>query len=863
MSVAATAPPHLIQSSQPSISTTIDAFKPSTKAEVPVSVNKAYAHDWTLKSNAMLLELRDRQVSWRNIAARMGKSDAACVKHYNNILAPAFDPSGVWYSNSAMDVKLLQKRLLEKKNWQEIGDELGIEVKSCQARFKGALEPWLKGGMGHGEQQCHIQLGSYYARFYYKTKDIFEAISKEQGVNMGEIQGWYDHYVLTTFHPTRNKTSDLEWTKDMDRVLIRMRTEERASWAEIQEALGKNYISCLSRFQRVGFQKSLVGAEDIVPRQAVLELHQGHQFGHGSMSDFWTPERDELLLRMKETPELTWEDIGNKLGTSRGYCHNRYKTVLQPMVEKSWTKHNTEQLKQMVAQGMLWNDISAALGISHLACKQQWIVSKENEAMAGKAVALGGLRKSTKGPSYNSLLQRRIERYYDDHDWNQLLAAQFSGISDLDEELKRQQRQHWLKQHPPWTDLEETRLIQQVLRRGLTEWGVIAEAVNKGLRRKHGISAAECRMRWKNLDMPVRRAVDFHDWKPSSQRLFWSRWLHYSRIVSEGERCDDRGDIWEKICQDPRIPGDKEQCKLYFETATRKLESLTNDRIVEFAHKQAATGEDSNADSKSSHRRPRHHWSKRRSAMLQSFVRLQLRRSQRMGKTRISWTGVVRRMNWRPQWDGNDQSPDGGRGDVQVMQCLSHWKQHLSLAPGPRWDHSELKLLEQGIREFGYEWREIQRRYLPWRKASMLIPQWYLISERPARVTVDEYMALLQTVEELHQQGEQSIDDELGSSTSDMQLQSKDAFVDWKEVASKMPGWMANPCRRVYEQSYKYLMDHTRFSTEEDAWLLANMRLNDGKDEGQDWSTATERFKDSGKSAWLYRLRWCQLIDDV
>ncbi|KAF9938433.1 hypothetical protein BGZ67_000204, partial [Mortierella alpina] len=743
--------------------TTIPSAQPKTDHALS-SNNKNYAHDWTIESNAMLLHLREQGLSWREVGSHLGKSDAACLKHYNNVLTPALlTTAGPWHGTALLDKRLLETRLLENRTWQEVGQVLQIEARSCQSRFKGALEPWLKAGLGHGKptQPLQRQLRRHGAGDVYvqKVKAVYDAILAEQGLRASEIQGWYDQYLVTTLkNPKAVRIMGQAWTPEMDSVLVKMRRESKAGWPTIQKALGMDYSSCYIRFHQLTARKVPVSLklEGLELRQSLQELYRGVLVGHGSLSDFWTPERDEILLRMREeTPEGTWREIGQRLGTSQVNCHTRYKAVLQPLVEQLWTPRTTAQLQEMVEQGRSWDNISNALGVHRRACKQQWLVLNcdIDKTTAKTAKATEGRAGIDIGSAYTKMLQQRIERNYDDHDWDQLLLCAHSRDSlSRNEEQKRQQRLQWLEKNAPWAPLEETRLIQHVLRRGLTEWDKIAEALNKDSERSRHFTAVECRIRWKNLDMPVHRGVDLHDWTPSNRRLFWSMWLHYRKASG----VDDDDDIWDRISQDPRVPGDKEQCRLYFETATWNLESLSEDSLTAFALKQVDREEmrlslnaadndhdhddDVDDDGDARHRKPRYQWSKRRSAMLQKFIGLEMRQPSQQKRTTLSWTNILRRINRRPpdpERDEDDGPYHEGVLDLRVSQCIFHWRRHLKLAPGPRWSHSEVKLLEQGIRELGYHWRKIQGRYLPWRQTSMLIPQWYLISERPARITVD------------------------------------------------------------------------------------------------------------------------------
>ncbi|KAF9191285.1 hypothetical protein BGZ50_009500 [Haplosporangium sp. Z 11] len=821
-----------------------------------------YIRDWTLESNAQLLNLRKQGVSWRIIARQLDKEVTTCLKHYRSVLVPGLNPGGPWLESgraTAADATLLRRRLVEGKSFLNIAKELDVDEKICRARFRGVLEPWLKDGLGHADMrwasltdQTTIQIDPHLKQ----VEDTFRIIFQEQGLKASQVQEWYDQQLLSHFAKTKKQMHEDEiaetgWTKEMDEMLISLKETPSKTWRQIQDALGLDYVSCLIRYHQLSppaSARSVALSSALkfqgVPRPQLLDLHSEVKSRHGSRSGVWTAETDELLLKLKEVnASVTWQTIADNIGVTREYCYKRYRAVLEPLIKNMWTHENTEQLKELVAEKKSWTDISTALGIHHYACQHQWKIIQADMAHAAKKARVAqDQEEDVRDKMYHAAFRMRIERNYDNYDWNQLLGH-FSHKGYAPEEAQRQRLQ-WLEQHRPWTPREETSLIQQVLRYGVSQWDRIAGNLNRmepREGRRQGISAAECKIYWKNLDMPVRRTVDMHEWPSSARRVFWSVWLQQAQKHT-GE---DNNDIWVNISKHPDVPSDSEQCHLYFETATGSLKTLDDETLEDFARQQISKLQ----RHESGNRKKQSHWPKWRSVMLQHLIRMQLRSRLYPYSRQIRWAGIVRRLNRVVnaemvdskifnQRQGLTDHNIGSIQELRIHQCKMHWV-HLRTAPGPRWSQDELKLLERGIRELGYRWMGIQRKYLPWRTLSMLRTQWYLISDRAVRVTVDEYMTLLRAVEE----------SQVGNDS--------DWEVDWKKVASRMPGWTSNPCRRVYEQSYQYMLKHTEFSPEEDAWLLQNINI----DEPQDWKAIAKRFGQSGKDGWQYRLRWCQLTD--
>jgi hypothetical protein len=447
---------------------------------------------------------------------------------------------------------------------------------------------------------------------------------------------------------------------------------------------------------------------------------------------------------------------------------------------------------------------------------------------------------------------KRIERYYTGEDWVRLLGLCSRTLSVKN--WKKLQLE-WLTRNSAWSDRAETLLIQQVLQKGVNAWDDIATALNtdarmiiKDKREKPSrvFTSAECRIHWKNLDMPVQRAFDSREWTAPTRLAFWLAWSrrykeHKDKIMGGSGGGQQ---FWNMVADDMRMPDGGEQCLIYFEDSIQGLSMLDNRTILDHAAKQIQDAKEKSRQQVIS-LRPKY-WS----LVLQDLVR---KTDIKQGRKHITsgkeggWKSIV------DQIRGYEQSSKLGILDEEVDKTTFggvfwHWRR-IHKQSGPLWSQSELKLLEQGIRECGYNWIKIWQKYLPWRTSTMMRPRWYLLPDCAARITVDEYMTLLLAVDEQQQQQQQQA--RAGSvSVGD---------VEWSKVAARMPGWSNDPCRRSFERSYRFLMEQTKFTSEEDHWLLQNMNPEEGQ--SQNWKAAVERFPESGISAWQYRLRWCQLTD--
>lgn len=770
------------------------------------------------------------------------------MRHYKKYLAP-FNAMASQGSRTGAEagagsfsyLTLIKKRVQEDKSWRQIAAEMGQSSEALRIRFT-VLEPWLRQGMGHRSSAGRSEVLKGFAK---KVDGIFETMVKDEpGLTLETVQGWYDQILLYSYLARNSVIRQRErevllstptWTQEMDTKLLRMRSEGR-SWAAIEDELGKSYEDCLRRLHYAQkMKRRLHGLDGVTPHSSITQLHQRYDL---LARQIWTPEIDEMIVRMWEgETESTWAKIGAVVGVDPGMCCSRYHSVLHPLVKSGWSGRKTKKLHHLVGLGESWDTISSTLGLSKVACRRQWKETR-NDSTTGSGKSLSTSQRVAKEVESRLNKHGRIERFYTYQDWCELFGKTSTTLSIPN--WKRLQLD-WLNQHPAWSERAENVMIQLVLRKGLGAWDEIAAAVNEDARMSLSkakvariVTAAECRIHWKNLDMPVKRSYDTREWTASTRCSFWSAfsWCRMQqqqdKEVMGGQQADQQ--FWNKVAREMGMPGGGEQCLVFFEDSVRGLAALDDKTITGHANQQMQTSREK-ATQQGLILRPKH-WS----VVFQDIVR---QGKFRLGE--VEWRKVAEKMGDH-QWSTHECILDRDTNTSAFVDSIEwHWR-HIHKDTGPPWSHSELKLLEQGIRECGFRWREIWRKYLPWRTWSMMRPRWYRLSDFATRITVDEYVTLLQAVNEQHQ--------------------SSAANIDWSTVVARMPeGWSTKPCRRAYESSYRHLLEQTRFTPEEDQWLLQNMKPQ--RNGSRDWKAAVDRFPESGISAWQYRLRWCQLTDTL
>ncbi|KAG0307493.1 Myblike DNAbinding domain-containing protein [Dissophora globulifera] len=601
----------------------------------------------------------------------------------------------------------------------------------------------------------------------------------------------------------------------------------------------------------------------------------------------------------------SWPAIGAALQRPYASCYSRYYSALDPVLQEPWSADTVACVEAWVRQGVCWRKIAKDLGIRPVTCKAKWTALRRSEvavpsSTSAAALSHGGDRSdspenmdlatvshqwiesgtettttqpvvskdsSTKWIAFSKEESTAILNLVSKHgseDWSLILSdfqARFLlQCSTTKSRSQRRMRQRLLditaqdlshqysrivrtKYH--WTFDEETMLIQQVLRHGAEtgQWGLIASQLT-------GIhTAEECRTRWKQLDIPV--AQNLSKWSRIEESTFWILWQEFG---SDFDRIS-------KLSGGERSP---EECQRYFKAKTVGFPDLDKDMNTfrNRVEKLQATLPVA---------RQKYMFTKERSLRLQKAMQLFKRRT-----TNARTSSPVPSSSWGSwSWVANIVQ----RG-LSATACMDHWyylRRDMDLIYGPvekgqtfvtpttpnSWSHEELKLLDQGVRELGHVWSEIQDRFLPWRSTRSIRQRWLLISNKSVRVTEDEYYTIISAGEKTEQ-------------------------IDYDVLASKLPGWNRSPCRRVFETSYKHILATTVWLPEDDQLLVEKVL----ETKGRDWNVIAKHFKGvqtaraplyeevskrtdlirvddvdtpmrTHKTAWQCRLRWCQLVDPL
>ncbi|KAF9128859.1 hypothetical protein BGW39_004672 [Mortierella sp. 14UC] len=597
----------------------------------------------------------------------------------------------------------------------------------------------------------------------------------------------------------------------------------------------------------------------------------------------WDAAMDQMIKDMVQAGN-SWPEIGRAIGRPFSSCYSRYYANLDPALDTPWTEESIKRLKELALQGVPWKKIGQELKIKSLTCKVKWAeigreelaaaeAQDDSDAFDGDDQDQNSTSLSASGPvdsaressgrsklvifsTEESALIVDLAERHGTEDWDKILHEfQQHFLNDTSESFTKTRHKssrerilsisvpHLHRQYVRltrnktlWTFDQETTLIQQVLKHGTEgHWDEIAQLT--GLH-----SPEECRIHWKNLDMPVM--PNYNAWTKTEQGTFWSAWRQFG---SDFKRIS-------KFCSNRTA----DDCQRYFEGITKDFPSPDQEPD---AFQERITALQQNLP----YTRQKYLFTKERSLRLQNAMRFC---HQRFGASPTMHTGT-----W--QWIAHKVH----RG-LSPSSCVEHWnylRQNLDVIYGPMeegqttlkphshssWSHEESKLLDQGIRELGASWLDIKHRYLPWRTSRSIRQRWFIMSDKSTKVTEDEYYTILAAGE-----------------TADS--------IDYDDLAQKLPGWNSSPCRRVFETSYKHIIANTVWQPEEDRRLI-EVTL---KEHGRDWHTiaknfkgiqpamaplyqeAMERERNSGilpqhppartqKTAWQCRLRWCQLVEPV
>ncbi|KAG0253997.1 hypothetical protein DFQ27_007099 [Actinomortierella ambigua] len=814
--------------------------------------------EWTAAMNTQLIEWRNDGLSWRDIGARLGISNVGCLKHYRNVVQPALDPSHGWDAHK--DGLILHRRLVLGTPWAGIGQALDLEPQLCMARYKVVLEPVLAGDPAAGVDRL-------------ESSSVLQAALQKWQWQPEEVLRWYQQRVQGVGIVNTRLPEEWQWTGAMEDRLWAMH-QQGQDWEKIATELEMSKDACRRRFKLRFLDKVVVDGSQAPtstlpplppspsppsPLSSSSPLSSLSSLSSSSPSispddkqgrkeilmvgrppkDIWTSELDEQLVQLRQQLGLSWREIGSKLCISHVACRRRYETTVWPERTRFWNNEREAELATYLHQGKDVEEIAAAMGenVHPMAVRQQAkaIVKQEQRTKRLREQAVRHQRRDMAerarvGETWEvaqagELSPATLERFYTNEDWDRLLR----GVDDDDGDggghgdghgpnvkesgLSREQLQEaWRQQQGTWTIEQETTLIQQVLQRGLGSsgkdgvdlWRKISSAVGGG----H--SSVACRIRWKNLDMPVQQTVPIPavEWPLERELAFWQIWR------------DERPEVrWDRVARALGEFVTAKECEQYFSSMTSKLLSVSVPNFVvqrvyeerlERLSKAMVLGKGGPLL-----------WTKRRSTQLQSLARV-LYGPHWWRRRRLVWRKVARQMG------------------ITKVQCRQHWA-YLKSAFREEWTREEVEQLERGVRAHGEDWAAIRQEFLPHRTVRAVRCKWFTISDHGAKVTVDEYMTLMGRVEALREQQDRD-----------------DGRIDWSDVSSQLPGWTPAPCRRVWESSYASLLEKTVFSAEEDLWLVSNM----DPAAPQDWEAVPQQL-DSTKLPWAYRLRWCQLMMPV
>ncbi|KAG0008883.1 hypothetical protein BGZ80_002953, partial [Entomortierella chlamydospora] len=695
-----------------------------------------------------------------------------------------------------------------------------------------------------------------------------------------------------TCNINRKKVIFHKWDEQTDAMILSLHREYDIDWRTIGALIGKSHTTCYCRYTRILEPKLAKGwVPPAVQDQARLTqmVDQSWAIKGSKAAEIrakaeaaatppppkiggrvtWDAATDQKILAMLQGGK-NWQEIGHAIDRPYSSCYTRYYSALDPALKEPWSREVFGQINEKVAQGVSWKQIAKDLNIRPITLKAKWTaMSRSNESVtAGETRNEESKPKPSKDKSSvkwiafskdeSTKILDLVDKYGMEN-WGQVhkdfqehfireattSPASNSAISRMQKRATRRilsitvdnlrhQHSRLARSIRSWTFDQETVLIQQVLKLGTEgHWDEIA--------RLSGFhTPAECRSHWKQLDMPINDPSPGR-WKISEQTMFWRLW---GVLGSDFERISK----WSGGSRSP------EDCQRYFDNATIDFPDRETDpdgfkkHVEQLSERLPASQQ-------------RYAFTKQRSIRLQAIIKQYSRHANRWAVTG-TWGWVANQVQ---------------RG-LPARACMEHWSylcKNMDPIHGPLeqgktvispkalnfWSHEELKLLDQGIRELGSNWRDIRQQYLPWREARSIRQRWMLMSEKSTKVTEEEYYTIV-----------------AAGATSEE--------IDYDSLAKKMPGWKRLPCRRVFETSYKHVIANTVWTPEEDR-LLIEKTLEIKR---HDWNTIAKYFDGvqtaraplydstanattechdgtppmrTRKTGWQCRLRWCQLVEPL
>ncbi|KAG0220872.1 hypothetical protein B0O80DRAFT_449437 [Mortierella sp. GBAus27b] len=692
---------------------------------------------------------------------------------------------------------------------------------------------------------------------------------------------------ITKATKSRSRTK-LEWNPEADAELLELRSVHNKTWLEIGQQLGRVPATCMSRYEST-----------VNP----------------ALDGFWTWERDQKLDELV-TSSKTWADIAKVLGVHRLACMERWRQLeLEGLSSQSPTDQSLPVESRQEPRARKSSKPRDQQQQQQYQGQRPQTVQETRETVKDIMSRM------------NLDLVNQIDKDNDRSSWNDCVKDEqrYSHYQARKKKARLDAFSQLYLMNPGWSAKEETILIQFVLKHGLDKWHIVAKEGLNG--RFTAAQCITCWKNLDMPVVAPQSSSDKQqqesllsfddDIEPSSGTrssggqgdsnqpetafLFQESGWQRERVVLFWHLWGQHGDDWKTISK--TIGTTKPACRIYLEKVTRRIckdyydtenvsevdqlkiqgkiltlaQMITKDFNPQFLSAKGANGDNdtsrdsdiavgtgssrstpttpSETSSSRSSRAPTFIWDKRLSVRLQAVVR-QAYKSRVVHLDEINWLWVSSRVH----------------PDATSRICKNHW-QFLYDTTSAVWTQEDIRKLEEGVRLLGPKGlTAIREHFLPHMTKDDITRQWYRISDKAATIDEEEYYQLLNAVKKtavsVNRTTPPSTNDTLHldaqmdtPKTSVLQPREiNDPQMErWIEVEKRMGlGWKRLPCKRVWESSFQHLIRVTQWTSDEDTALLRLVKFV-GRD---DWYSVA-RAMPSGRSAWQYRLRWCQLLDPV
>ncbi|KAG0338271.1 hypothetical protein BG004_007289 [Podila humilis] len=862
-------------------------------------------HRWTEDMDAVLLDLKDRGFTWRQIGAVLGMTPMTAHARYIYKLKPLIQTGWTPLPESLAKVPyyLLHDRTPPQPHSSNNNtSDSNHHQHSEQSTATTTIPPhpfWLN---AIGEDYSYNQEPyTYTQRTWTEEEDKVLLESRQEGWGFGAIgrkmrldpRACHHRYFTAL-----DEGSKKEWTSyHSDRLLFYIK--HGLSWSTICYALGFHKVICMDKWAALSRRQHppTLPQDPIVDhnnnnnsnnnnstKPAVFgnQGNSGYRAGAGAKEDDDdSPFKDAYGTLMDR--DLDDQDL---------YDDDDEEFALEDT-------NNREEGGDVIDElGGGYKDDSQG---DHAA--EEYVGTDDGDMLDAtdtddaEGVDFGATQLATGRSSKKKLAQKLA-----------MLSSSSRSRSIWDEDTYLREVQK------SWTTNQENALIQHVIRQGTKNWDAIAQALGG----TH--SADECRAYWKFLDMPVTRRPVTKDakWDALKEAQFWRLWLETGSNFEEIAKRLSNNPLLSRINNihynnktgDPMGPSEDfqltaEDCMQLFEKRTHGLiQNLDKDiHQQQQKQKQEEEKEKEGADLRQSHpnpektfqeacvqlaltrtKPPTFTWDKEKSVKLQKLVRQRLK-TRGVQVNWINWKWVARHVG----------------GGATSQRCNVHWRwlrkmdREDQTTTTTSWTEQDTQILEQAVREIGPVFhhdiskeniaieneystasngptlaglKTIQRFYLPEHPVDLIQKKYFLLSDKASQVTVDEYMAIMEAVDIYGDDQWDKVAERIGTVSAD----EKSSMTTTTTKTTTTPtssttttatttaattAWTKAPCRRVWEASYKHTLQHTPWTTQEDQDLKESV----GQLGPNNWTSIARFFP--GKSAWQCQLRWCSLVDPI